>query len=74
MSIITPTQTTTTTRRAALAWRVCQHARTMLDTTGRLAFSGGAMSDTLIERVVCLDCGCEVEPEPAADDGEDLPI
>ncbi len=47
--------------------RLCETFENHLEKKGRY-------HDTLIERVICLDCGCEVEPAKSDGDAPDLPI
>lgn len=45
---------------------MCQHLHTVVDFSGGMSFSAYGVSDTITERVICVDCGNEVEikPEP----------
>lgn len=52
----------------------CPHAHTVLDTTGRLTFAGGEVSDTLWQRLICLDCGAEIPPAATDANGPELPL
>jgi hypothetical protein len=49
------------------AYKMCNHLRTKVNTSGGMYFSAGEIIDTIQETVICLDCGEEIEPEAEAD-------
>lgn len=43
----------------------CKHEHVIQQTSGSVYFSAGDVVDTTHDYLVCIDCGTEIEPEPA---------